>query len=68
MNLNNPEALRLLERMDLLGDCWAAVTDLMIPDKDLHLVDRNKLSVLLGFLQTEYEQAREGFSAAIQNL
>lgn len=67
MNVNNPEALRLLERMDLLGDCWAAVTDLMIPDKDLHLVDRDKLAALLGFLQREYDQAREAFTAALRN-
>lgn len=66
MNLHNPEAMRHLERLDMLGDCWAAITGLMIPEKDLHLVNRDQLAALLGFLQKEYDAAREAFSEAIR--
>lgn len=66
MNLDNPQAMHYLERLDTLGDCWAAVTDLMIPEKDLHLVDRDKLAALLNFLHKEYELARQGFTQALR--
>lgn len=59
MSLHNPEAIRHMERLNMLGDCWAAVADLMIPEKDLHIVDRDRLAALLGFLQQEYNAARK---------
>lgn len=66
MSCLNREAIEQLERMDLIGDCWSVITDLMIPEKDLHLVDREKLAALLGFLHREYEEARRGFTQALK--
>ncbi|CDM42407.1 hypothetical protein [Ectopseudomonas oleovorans] len=62
-----PEAQRHLERLDTIGRCWTAVTDLMVPEKDLHVVDRDTLSCLFNFLAEEYDKARQGFTEALKD-
>lgn len=61
----NDQARDALERMDQIGNGWAAVSDLMIPEKDLHCVDRDRLAGLLDLLAREYHEAREAFTAAL---
>lgn len=57
-----PDAQHYLERLDTIGRCWAAVTDLMIPEHDLHAVDRNGLACLFRFLSDESDKAWRGFT------
>ena len=62
--INNP-----LERMDDIGCCWRLITDLTCSssaDDDLNIVNRDKMSSALNFLQTEYEKASEKLHLAIQ--
>lgn len=33
-----------------ISDCMHAVSDLMLPEPDLHAVDRGKLAILLSYL------------------
>ncbi|RHW21901.1 hypothetical protein [Pseudomonas jilinensis] len=61
-----PEANRRLERLDTIGICWEAVTGLMIPGRDLHCVDRDKLATLFTFIADEYNRARQDFTEAMK--
>lgn len=63
----SPQAREALERMDQIGDGWRAISDLMIPEKDLHTVDRDALAGLLDLLAREYRQAREAFTQALES-
>ena len=45
--------------VDLLIDCIQAVTDLMIPVSDLHMVDRDKLAILMLYLSDRLVEAVE---------
>lgn len=40
-------------RIEILHCCMRAVSDLMIPEKDLHIVNRDSLATLIGFLTSE---------------
>lgn len=62
-----PQAREALDRMDAIGDGWAAVSDLMIPEPDLHVVNREKLCRLLDILAGEYRKASEELSNALQS-
>ncbi|TWH63844.1 hypothetical protein LX59_03008 [Azomonas agilis] len=62
----NYEAKELLERLDTLATCWSVIADLMIPEKDMHLIDRSALSTLLCFLTEEQSKAREGLAQALR--
>jgi hypothetical protein len=46
------------ERLDTLLACLDAVSDLLSPERDLHAVSRENLSLLMWFLMTELKQAR----------
>lgn len=46
-----------LDRLDRLGTCLRAVTDLLNPEKDLHTVDRDALCILMDFLCEEHQTA-----------
>ena len=54
----NP-ALSALDRLDHIAACLEAVSDLVAPETDLHLVDRDKFALLLAFLLTEQRQASD---------
>ena len=63
----NAKALQHLDRMDEVGVCWEAISDLMNPDGDaIQVRQRDNLAVLLGFLQREYFAARERLSQALR--
>ncbi|GGW23730.1 hypothetical protein [Vreelandella hamiltonii] len=63
-----PESARdALDRMDAIGDGWAAVSDLMVPEPDLHVVNRERLCRLMEILAGEYRKASEELSAALQS-
>lgn len=53
----NPATQSALSRISLLNNCLGVVSELMIPQCDLHVVDRDRLACLLGFLHQEYEAA-----------
>lgn len=57
--MRNQTAVADRDRLDTISTCWTAVSDLMIPESDLHVVDRAKLATLLGFLASEYQDARK---------
>lgn len=61
-----PDAQHHLDRMDTIGRCWEAVTDLMVPGQDLHTVDRDTLALLFSFLIDEYDKARQSFTDALR--
>lgn len=54
-----------LDRMEEIGTCWAAVSELLAPSTSLETVQRDDLAVLLDFLTREYEAARDAFRASI---
>lgn len=62
----NPVAAAAMARLDTLTQCLGAVSDLMIPERDLHVVDRDRLAILLDFLARECSEARECFTQAIR--
>jgi hypothetical protein len=54
-----------LDRLDQLAICQAAVSELLIPEADLHVVNRDRLAGLLAFLDTERQLAREQLTVAL---
>jgi hypothetical protein len=65
MNLNR-EALAALDRLDTVATCWAALTDLMGGEHDLPAICRDNLAVLMGFLDSEYQQGRHALTLALR--
>ncbi len=55
----NTAAQSALARLEKLNLCMGAVSDLMIPERDLHIVKRDKLALLLEFFTEEYEQVHQ---------
>lgn len=54
-----------LNRLDHIANCQAAISDLLIPETDLHQVNRDRLSGLLAFLDAERQLARERLTVAL---
>ncbi len=54
-----------LDRLDHIATCQEAVTDLLIPETDLHVVNRDRLAGLLAFLDVERQLARERLTVAL---
>lgn len=54
-----------LDRLDHIATCQEAVTDLLIPETDLHVVNRDRLAGLLAFLDAERQLAREQLTVAL---
>lgn len=65
MSLLSQDALAALDRMDQIAYVWQAIGDLMNPDGDLQERQRDNLACAIGFLQHEYDQARQAFTHAI---
>lgn len=55
----NIAAQSALARIDTLTRCLGAVSDLMIPERDLHIVNRDSLACLLDFFAREYQAAQQ---------
>lgn len=49
----------LFAELDRVNTCQRAVSDLMIPERDLHVVNRDQLACLLGFLDEQRQQIVE---------
>lgn len=56
-----------LERLDHIATCQAAVSDLLIPEADLHIVNRDRLAGLLAFLAIEQQLALERLTVALSS-
>lgn len=57
----NP-ALNAMDQIDRITCCIEAVSDLMIPEKDLHVVNREKQAMLLCYLVEELNRAKTQLS------
>lgn len=56
-----PEQLDAINRMDEIAACWRALSNLLGPEADISTPDaRDDLAMLTGFLNSEYEAARNG--------
>lgn len=55
-----------LDQLDELRAAMSAVADLVVPEKDLHCVDRNNLAMLLGLLLRLQGQATQDAWAGLQ--
>ena len=60
----NP-TLTALDRIDRIACCIEAVGDLLIPEKDLHVVNREKHAMLLAFLAEELIRSKEQLNEAL---
>lgn len=61
------KTLDCLDKMDEIGTCWEAVSDLMCVDNDaIQHRQRDNIGILLGHLQREYFAAREALSQAVR--
>jgi hypothetical protein len=60
-------ALDALDRIDTIAACLEAVRDLASPETDLHLVSREKFSILLDFLMVEHRAASEDLAKALRS-
>jgi hypothetical protein len=68
MSVLSKEAHAALDRMDQLAALWRLISQLLAPEKDLSLIDRNGFATATDFLDTEYRQARDAFEAARQGM
>lgn len=59
-------ARTVLDHLDRLGTCRRAVTDLMGPGDDLHVVNRDDLAGLLAYLDEQYETAIQQLRAVLR--
>lgn len=62
----SPAAECAMSRISTLTRCLDAVGDLMIPEQDLSVVDRDGVACLIAFLAKEYEVAQRSFRQAMQ--
>ena len=60
-------ALNALDRMRQVAAVWKAITDLAIPEADLHTIDRDNLAMALDFLAREHAQATARLEAALHS-
>ena len=61
----NP-VITALDRMDSIAICMEAVADLLIPEPDLQVTDRDKQAVLWSFLIAEQRIARDQLAKALK--
>lgn len=63
--LRTGSVIDALGRLDQIANCQEAVSDLLIPETDLHAVNRDRLAGLLAFFDAERQLAREQLTAAL---
>jgi hypothetical protein len=61
-----PPAIEALDRLNQIAACQQAVSDLLIPETDLHVVNRDRLAGLLAFLDVESQLARERLEVVLR--
>lgn len=54
-----------LDRLDHIAACQAAISELLIPETDLHTVNRDRLAGLLAFFDAERQLAGERLEVAL---
>jgi hypothetical protein len=59
---NNTKTLTLeqLDQINEIQHCLSAVAALMIPCEDLHVVNRDNLAILMGYLTDRLREATQG--------
>ncbi len=50
-----------LDEIQTIAACMRAVADLLIPETDLHVVDRDSMAALLGYLSDRNRQAQAAY-------
>ncbi|GEM_PF-487639 len=66
MSPQNP-LIEALDRLNHIASCQQAVSDLLIPETDLHAVNRDRLAGLLAFLNAESQLAREQLEVVLKS-
>ncbi|NJA04181.1 hypothetical protein ACQE3D_18350 [Methylomonas sp. MS20] len=56
-----------LDQIDRIACCIEAVGDLLIPEKDLHVVNREKQAMLLAYLAEELIRAKAQLDLSLQS-
>jgi hypothetical protein len=59
--------INALDRIDHITVCLEAVSDLVAPETDMHLVDRDKFAILMAFLLTEQRTASNQLAQALKH-
>ncbi len=62
-----PPVIEALDRLNQIAACQQAVSDLLIPETDLHVVNRDLLAGLLAFLDAESQLAREQLTVVLNS-
>ncbi len=62
-----PPVIEALDRLNQIASCQQAVSDLLIPETDLHVVNRDRLAGLLAFLDAESQLAREQLAVVLNS-
>lgn len=57
--------INAMDRIDRIACCIEAVGDLLIPEPDLHVVNREKHAMLLAFLAEELIRSKEQLNDAL---
>jgi hypothetical protein len=63
----NKEAQGCLYHLSTIGRSLKAIADLLVPEPDLHAVDREGLACLMDVLHREYDKAYAALVDALQN-
>jgi hypothetical protein len=58
--------INALDRLQTVALCLEAVDDLLLPEQDLHAVNRDKFAVLMGFLMDEHRAALAALTAGLK--
>lgn len=68
MSLLNEQVREHLDRMDTIGRCWSAISDILVPATDqcdLHMVRRDNLSSLVEYLARDYQTSSDALVQAL---
>lgn len=60
MSTNRTLTINQLEELREIQRCLSAVTDLMTPSDDLHIVNRDNLAMLLGYFSDKLRKVTDG--------
>jgi hypothetical protein len=60
MSANRTLTIKQLDELNEIQCCLSAVTDLMTPCNDLHMVNRDNLALLLGYFSDRLRKVAEG--------
>lgn len=64
----NAQVQEHLDRMDTIGRCWSAISDILVPATDqcdMHMVRRENLSSLVEYLARDYQTSSDALAQAL---